>query len=99
MIPVGDISEAARMLACAERDRLAAELEQVKRELANHKHALAQRDRDWIVLMVLIAHAVGTDDDREAADMGEVDEFDPWHALRTHAIEAARLRSAAGGGE
>ena len=32
MIPVGDISEAARMLACEERDRLAAELEQVKRE-------------------------------------------------------------------
>jgi chromosome segregation ATPase len=60
-------------------------LDEVKRDLANHKHALAQRDRDWDALLTLIATAVGSDDDREAAEMGEIEEFDPWHALRQHA--------------
>ena len=45
---------------------------------------LKQRDRDWDALVTLIAKTVGTEEDREAAEMGEMEEFDPWRALRTH---------------
>lgn len=72
--------------ALRERDQTRVDLERVTKERddleAHHRRVVDQRNRDWDALMVLIAKAVGTDDDREAAEMGEVDEFDPWHALR-----------------
>lgn len=65
---------------CAELwEREAVRLE---RDLANYRAALEQRDRDWDALLVEVALTVGDDDDREAAEAGQVDEFDPWHALR-----------------
>jgi hypothetical protein len=48
---------------------------------------------DWDALLVEIALAVGDDDDREAAEMGEIEEFDPWHALRRYAADRDSLRS------
>ena len=40
--------------------------------------------KNWDALMVLIAQTVGDEDDREMAEAGEMEEFDPWHALRAH---------------
>ncbi len=68
--------------AKGETARIAAEYESF---IAHHDRVVAQRNRDWDALMVLIAKAIGTEEDREAAELDEVDEFDPWHALRTFA--------------
>jgi hypothetical protein len=54
---------------------------------------LAQRVKDWDALVKLIAETVGDKEDREAAEMDELGEFDPWHALRTHASDRDSLRA------
>lgn len=73
-----NLREIARVQARAEKT------ERERDELTKHHlRVVDQRNRDWDALMVLLAKAIGIDEDREAAEMGEVDEFDPWHALRT----------------
>jgi hypothetical protein len=75
------LDELARLSALeAENERLAREIVD---EHNNCARVIAQRNKDWDALMVLIAQAIGDDDDREAAEMDELGEFDPWHALRT----------------
>ena len=70
------------------------EIELAKRdaELTKLRDEHDQLNRDWNALMVLIASTIGTDNEREAAELDEVEEFDPWHALRRHATELARMR-------
>lgn len=83
--------------AISERDALAGECERLRMEheslAAHHKRVVDQRNKDWDALMALIAKALGTDEDREAAEMDEVDEFDPWHALRTYVDERDALKA------
>lgn len=64
-------------------------VEDLERELASWKAQHQQLDDDMKALWILIATIVGTDEDREAAACGEVDEFDPWHALREHGVVLA----------
>lgn len=67
----------------ADRDRTV--IAELRKENAQHR-------KDWDALLVEIALAVGDKDDREAAEMGEIEEFDPWHALRK--VIAGRAESA-----
>lgn len=73
-----------------EAHALLAELASLKQ---HHDRVVEQRNKDWDALMVLIATVVGTDDDRKAAENGETGELDPWHALRDHQAELAKLRA------
>jgi multidrug resistance efflux pump len=74
-----------------------ARVEELERELRNLRASLEQRDRDWDALVTLIAKTVGTDEDREAAKIGEIEELDPWHALRTHGSQLAAKTAEAEG--
>ena len=71
-------------------EMVAAQLADLKE---HHRRVVDQRNRDWDALMLLIMRAVGTDEDREAADMGEIEEFDPWYALRKHIENGGALLS------
>ena len=62
-----------------------AELEAVAFERDAACAELTQARKDWDALLMLIAMTLGTDEDRENAENGDVEEFDPWHALRTRA--------------
>lgn len=72
----------------SDRDRLRAELQSLNE---HHQRVVTQRNKDWDALMVEIAKAIGSDEDREAAELDETDEFDPWNALRSHASDRDRL--------
>jgi hypothetical protein len=84
------LASVAEMEACRE------ELAVMHREYASleshHARVVAQRNSDFDALTKLIAETVGDKDDREAAEMDELDEFDPWHALRTYTADRDRLR-------
>jgi hypothetical protein len=88
-LDVPGIGDDVRMMAreLIERRNADEELAVMHREYASleahHAAVVAQRNKDWDALMVEIALTVGDRDDREAAEMGEIEEFDPWHALRT----------------
>jgi hypothetical protein len=78
------IVAAERDRAIQERDEAREECDVLHREYATLGADYARQNNDWNALLIEIALTVGSDDDREAAEMGEVDEFDPWHALRSH---------------
>lgn len=57
-------------------------------ELADARAELRQRRKDWDALVTLIAVTLGDEDERKGAEMGEIEEFDPWSALRAHRSQA-----------
>lgn len=57
-------------------------------ELARLTAEIAQRNKDWDALMVLIAETVGDEDEREMAAAEDMEEFDPWSALRRAQLTA-----------
>lgn len=63
-------------------------IERLKHEVTNldahHRRVVTQRNHDWDALMVEIARTIGTAEDREAAELSQIDEFDPWNALRNY---------------
>ena len=70
------------------------ECEVLHREYANLEAEHARLNGNWDELCVEIAKAVGTKEDRECAEMGEMDEFDPWHAIRLAGSQLSACRSA-----
>lgn len=63
--------------AAALRDMMRARLEETERDLA-------QCHKDWDALVTLIAERLGNEDEREMAEAGEMEEFDPWACLRRY---------------